>query len=215
MANTETTQANSTQETINISETLPKAPAPIPMPRDEGELKLVKKVAQAFQTVIEGMESRADARFYVVIERTWGSAETIECATQEALRECVRKLFVEISELRQNRRNADIRICVFHGVRYHLQKWPFSALVHGKDVIPLDPLDDLQPVIDQSGSLLDPPSPADLGARRAVRPQPPAVDGRPAPGPAEASSATEPSTNDESVEDEEELPPDQNPQIVE
>ena len=82
-------------------------------------------------------------------------------------------------------------------------------------MIPLDPLEDLQPVIDKSGSLLDPPSPADLGARRAVRPQSPAIDGRPAPGPAEASLAAEPPTNDGgSAEDDEELPPDQNPQIV-
>jgi hypothetical protein len=129
----------------------------------------------------------------------------IECADHEALRECVRQLRAEIYAFHKNGDRIDIRISVIHGVRYRLQKWPFVALVHGKDVIPLDPLDDLEPIIDQEGSLYQPVSLLD---RTAAEPSA-------AAGPAEVAPAAESAGGDDGADqDEEGLPPGENPQIT-
>jgi hypothetical protein len=108
----------------------------------------------------------------------------------------------------------DSRIYVFHGVRFQLQKWPFPALVHGKQAIPLDPLDDLSPVIDTSGSLYDPPA----LVNRASQPPTwrPSTSESPADsGPVEILAAEQSAYDEEGAsEDEEELPPGQDPQIV-
>jgi hypothetical protein len=156
------------------------------------------------------MESQAEARYYVVVEPARGPLQILSCDNQEALGECVHKLRAEVCERRRLREDADTRIYTFYGIRYHLQKWPFAALVHGQDIIPLDPLNDLEPVIDESGALYEEPSLINRSPRRDLRS--PSV---PAETLAEAvpGNAFSPE-DDDSADEEEGLPPGQNPEII-
>ena len=145
---TTTTQTEPVRENASIAEAVYEAVTPPPAPRNEDGLKILKKVALGLQTAVELAQREAEAQFHVVANRSWAGLEVISCPTEAALQECIGKLREELCARHRAREPGDIHIYVFHGLRFQLQKWPFVALVHGKRLIPLNPVEDVSPVLD-------------------------------------------------------------------
>ena len=134
------------------------------------------------------------------------------------MKACVNKLRTEVCERHRRREIVDARIQVFYGTRFRVQKFPFAALVDGDCVISLDPLGNLPVTVDQTGSLLDPPPLGSPRFREHFLPESPVGEAPAGLGPAGRLPARQTERDEEGeVEDadEEELPPGQDPKIIE
>jgi hypothetical protein len=155
MSNPDTVPTETLPANESVTAALTPPPPAAAAPKNEGE-KLLRKVARALQTAVQLLDQEEEQQYHLVIDQDWGPLEVISGSNEKELRARIDGLRREIQARHEKGQFVDAHIYVFRGRRFHLLKWPYPALVHGDEVIPLEPLEGLAPVIDETGSLAEP-----------------------------------------------------------
>ena len=201
MAESADTALSATPQTgDSLAEAAPAPPTPDPRAATDN-LRLLCKVASAFQDAANQAQQRLNSRYYVVVERTWRPTETMNCDSPESLRTLLRQLRTEAqTSIRQNA-NHDLRVTMFRGSRLYLRKWPHAHVTDGTEVIPLDTPGEIPEDVDDTGSLVDEPNLASRPRAAAPPEEPPLV--RPSPL-EQLASAPDPLDEEDALEEGEE-----------